>query len=139
MLMYWSIWCNEPWVGLGSRGPWHTEFDGMLAKSLARARASCRLLPPRSEPQSAWTFPHSRVPVLVLAGGADPQDPISNLPDLRQALPNSRVILVPGLGHTVGQYGCLGDVVALFVAHSGVGDRDTRCVRSIVPPPFILR
>jgi hypothetical protein len=22
-----SIWCNEPWVGLDTTGPWGTEFD----------------------------------------------------------------------------------------------------------------
>src|SRR4029079_12705344 len=27
-IMYWSIWCNESWVGLDARGPWGTYLDG---------------------------------------------------------------------------------------------------------------
>ena len=38
-LMYWSIWCNEPWVGLGAKGP--------LADGLRRPHADLRRFPPR--------------------------------------------------------------------------------------------
>src|SRR6185295_3121420 len=27
-IMYWSIWCNERWVGLDAIGPWGTYLDG---------------------------------------------------------------------------------------------------------------
>jgi hypothetical protein len=47
-----------------------------------------------------------------LAGGADPQDPISNVPRLEQTFPNSRAIIVPNFGRTVAQYGCLVNVVS---------------------------
>jgi hypothetical protein len=60
-LMFWSIWCNEPWVGLGARGPWHTDFDGYAAVSVADHRRTCGFLPKRAEPASAWTLPRSRV------------------------------------------------------------------------------
>lgn len=137
-LMYWSIWCNEPWVGLDAKGPWHTDFDSYTTFSIAQHREICATIPKRAEPAAAWTLPHSNVPLLALAGGADPQDPITNLPTLKQAFPNSRAIVVPYYGHTVGQYGCLHDVISYFVDRGSVKGLDTSCVGSILPPPLAL-
>jgi pimeloyl-ACP methyl ester carboxylesterase len=137
-LMYWSIWCNEPWVGMGARGPWGTDFDSYARSSIASHRQSCSYLPKRAEPASAWASPRSRVPLLALAGGADPQDPISNLPRLKQLWPNGRAIVVPHLGHAIGQEGCLGELVAHFVARGSAAGLDSRCVRKITPAMFEL-
>ncbi len=138
-VMFWSIWCNEPWVGLGAKGPWHTDFDGYTAKTIAGYRKACGVVPKRAEPPSAWTLPvRSEVPLLVLAGGADPQDPVANLPRLRATFPNARVIAVPGYGHAVGQYGCLGGLVSDFIDRASAVGLATRCVRAIDPPPFDL-
>jgi pimeloyl-ACP methyl ester carboxylesterase len=138
-LMYWSIMCNEPWVGLASQGPWHTDFDGLLTATLAQVRTVCTYIPRHAEPSSAWTRPRSSKPVLVLAGADDPQDPITNLPGLEQALPNSRVLIAPGQGHGVGQTGCLGRIVTEFVARGTAAGLDSRCVQKIRPPDFVLR
>jgi pimeloyl-ACP methyl ester carboxylesterase len=138
-MMYWTIMCNEPWVGLDSHGPWGTFLDGLTAVTLAQARIVCAFIPKRTEAASAWTRPHSRVPTLVLAGEADPQDPIGNLPNLGSALPNARVVIAPGQGHAVGQYGCLGALVSRFVDHGTAKSLDTRCARAIGPPSFVVR
>jgi len=137
-LMFWSVWCNEPWVGLDERGPWHTIFDGYVAASLDRYRRTCALLPRRPEPASAWVVPRTLVPMLALVGGADPQDPRGNLPRLRQTFPNGRAIVVPGFGHGVDTAGCLESLVPIFVDGADAQALDTRCVRSIRPPPFRL-
>ena len=135
-VMFWSIMCNEPWVGLAVKGPWHTDFDGLAVASIADKRTTCSFLPKRSEPAAAWRPPRSSVPLLALSGGADPQDPISNLPKLRQRYPNSRAVVVPHYGHTVAQYGCLGDVVSRFVVTGSSKRLSTACVRDIWPPGF---
>jgi pimeloyl-ACP methyl ester carboxylesterase len=138
-VMFWSIWCNEPWVGLGAKGPWHTDFDGYTARTIAEYRQVCSAVPKRSEPAAAWTLPErSEVPLLVLAGGADPQDPVANLPRLRATFPNARAIVVRGYGHAVGQYGCLGGLVSDFIDRASAVGLSTRCVRAIDPPPFDL-
>jgi len=137
-LMYWSIWCNEPWVGLGATGPWHTDFDGYTTSSIASHRVACAYFPKRAEPAADWTSPHSRVPVLVLAGGADPQDPITNMPRLKQELPNSRAIVVPHYGHVVGMLNCVRDVVSQFVIDGTAKGLDTGCVGAILPPGLAL-
>ena len=78
----------------------------------------------------------SSVPLLALAGGADPQDPIANFPHLRESFPNGRAIVVPHYGHTVVQYGCLGDVVSRFVLTSSSKRLSTACVSDIWSPDF---
>jgi hypothetical protein len=138
-LMFYGIWCNEPWVGLAVHGPWHTDFDSLTTADVADHRASCRWIPKDPEPASAWALPHSTTPVLRLAGGADPQDPAPNFPRFAAAFPNGRTIVVPHYGHTVSQYGCMGGLVSRFVIDGGTGKLDARCVRAIAPPSFALR
>jgi len=75
----------------------------------------------------------------VLAGGADPQDPITNFPNLKQAFPNSRTIVVPNQGHWVARYGCLADLVGRFVERGTAAKLDPSCVRTIRPPAFALQ
>src|SRR6476646_508772 len=75
-----SIWCNEPWTGLDATGPWGTEFDSYTTAQIAAVRHQCRSVVKRAEPKSLWRLPaHSSVPVLAFVGGADPQDPLTNL------------------------------------------------------------
>lgn len=138
-VMYWRIWCNEPWVGLNAKGPWHTLFDGFATSSIAQHRQVCTYIPKSPEPGAAWKRPHSNVPMLAIVGEADPQDPIGNLPGLRSSFPNSRVITAPGQGHAVGQNGCIGLLVARVVNRGSVKGLDTSCLRFITATPFQLR
>lgn len=138
-LMFYGIWCNEPWVGLNARGPWHTDFDSHTTASISFHREVCAYLPKRSEPASAWTLPHAKTPLLLLAGGADPQDPITNMPRLEQAFPNSHAIVVPDYGHTVAQFGCLGRLVSSFVITGSATKLNASCAGALEPPSFALK
>src|SRR6185503_15169319 len=87
-----SIWCNEPWAGLDETGPWGTEFDSYTTAQIASVRHQCSEVVRRNEPRTLWRLPaSSRIPVLALVGGADPQDPITNLSGLKQHFPDSRI------------------------------------------------
>ena len=79
------------------------------------------------------------MPVLALVGGADPQDPAANIAGLAAAMPKARVVVLPEHGHGVGQYGCLPNLVKLFVDRGSAAALDVRCVRATKPPPFALR
>jgi pimeloyl-ACP methyl ester carboxylesterase len=139
-LMYWSIWCNEPWGGLDAKGPWGTEFDSYTAAFTAQIRQGCTFIPKRAEPRSLWTFPSSkRVPVLVFSGGADPQDPISNLANLKRNFPDSRAVILPHIGHSFGLGGCVDLIMGNFVARNTTrGLVTNQCDSQIVVPPFKL-
>ena len=73
---------------------------------------------------------------LLLAGGADPLDPVANLRGWRRAFPNGRLVVVPGGAHGSIEYGCIQTLVARFVAADTARGLDTSCARRIALPPF---
>lgn len=135
-IMFWTIMCNEPWVGLGAQGPWGTYLDGSTAGDLAGIRTVCRYLPRARQPAHDWRRPSGATPVLALTGEADPQDPASNLTGLRAAFPDSRLVVARGQGHAIGQYGCLPELTAAFIDAATTRGLDTRCATAIAAPPF---
>ena len=139
-LMGQSIWCNEPWVGLEAKGPWGTDFDSYAAAKIAAFKDACSSVPKRTEPQGLWTLPaHSPVPVLALVGGADPQDPVTNLSGLKQHFPDSRTVIFPHIGHQFSIGGCVDQIMADFADRGTTkGLITTRCDGAVVVPPFAL-
>jgi TAP-like protein len=136
-----SIWCNEPWVGLAAKGPWNTEFDSYTTAQIAAFRHQCDTAPKRAEPRSLWTLPtHSSVPVLAFVGGADPQDPATNLSGLKRHFPDSRTIVFPRIGHDFNIGGCVDDIITDFADRgTAKGVDPTLCDGAVVVPPFVLR
>ena len=140
-LMGSSIWCNEPWTGLAATGPWGTDFDSYTAARTAAFRQSCSSVSKRAEPRSLWTLPTaSSVPVLAFVGGADPQDPVTNLSDLKRHFPDSRTVIFRHLGHEwYGVGACLDQLVTGFVDRGTTRGLDTTgCAGAVVVPPFPL-
>jgi pimeloyl-ACP methyl ester carboxylesterase len=135
-LMFWSVMCNEPWVGLASHSSGPSYLTGFTRNALSTTRLVCSLLPMRHDTKADWTLPESSgVPVLALVGGADPQDPLGNLTGLHRHFRNATIVVAHGMAHTVGQYGCLGALASRFVNRGG-GKVDTACVRDVRPTSF---
>jgi hypothetical protein len=81
----------------------------------------------------------SRVPVLAFVGGADPQDPITNLPNLKRQFPDSLTVILPHTGHRFYIGSCVDQMMADFVAQGTTKGVDaTRCDGTVVVPPFEL-
>jgi pimeloyl-ACP methyl ester carboxylesterase len=139
-LMAKSIWCNEPWTGIDATGPWGTDFDSYTRARIAAFRQACSSVPKRAESRSLWTLPTpSRVPVLAFVGGADPQDPVTNLSGLKQHFPDSRTVIFARVGHSFGIGGCVDQIMADFVDRGTTKGLDTTlCDGAVVVPPFEL-
>jgi pimeloyl-ACP methyl ester carboxylesterase len=135
-----SVWCNEPWAGLNATGPWGTDFDSYTTAQIASVRHQCSSVARRAEPRALWRLPvSSRVPLLALVGGADPQDPRTNLSNLKHHFPDSRVVVFPHVGHSFGIGGCVDEMMADLVARGTTRGLDTtRCKWAVVVPPFPL-
>ena len=135
-----SIWCNEPWTGLDAAGPWGTDFDSYTAARIAAFRHACSYVPSAPSRARLWTLPaSSRVPVLALAGGADPQDPVANLGDLGRHFPDSRTVVFPHIGHQFSVGGCVDQIIVDVVERGTTTGLDTtRCEGAVVVPPFEL-
>jgi pimeloyl-ACP methyl ester carboxylesterase len=142
LAMNWMILCHEPWARFDPAATALASGRSFLARAtVARARLfrqACAAVPRGVGPQAAEGAWSSHVPVLLLAGGADPQDPPDNLRGWQAIFPAGRLITVPGLAHGVIAYGCLRLVVARFVAAGSARGLDSRCARRTQVPPFEL-
>jgi pimeloyl-ACP methyl ester carboxylesterase len=138
--LFWVTICGEPWARFDVAATERASRGSFLARAtVARAelfRQACRAVTRAARPpERSWSSP---LPVLLLAGNADPQDPPGNVAGWRRAFPNGRLISVPGLAHGVIAYGCLRLVVARFVAAGSVRRLDARCASRVPLPRFEL-
>jgi pimeloyl-ACP methyl ester carboxylesterase len=142
-VMYWSIVCNEPWArrsparsAAASRGTYLAELTAMESRVTA---AACSVVPRAEQP--AWSNARvlSAKPVLFVVGGADPQDPVSNVAGAIRELPNSLIVVVPGGGHGSVQLGCMPLIAQRFIERGTATGLDTGCIRRYRPPAFLLR
>ena len=139
LVAYWEILCSEPWA----------EFDPATTAQLGRGsylvqaalsrarlfRRACRAVPKGRVSPAA--DPHVfRVPVLLLAGSADPLDPVVNLRGWRGVFLHGRLIVVRGAGHGTIEYPCVQGLAAQFIAHASATRLNSACARHISLPPF---
>lgn len=140
-LMSWAIRCSEPWaVFRASRVTTLGRDSYLLGSQLAGARTTriaCAAMPRLRVPGARGPV-RSDVPVLLLNGSEDPQDPPANVADAPVELTNSLSLAIEGYGHTVGHVGCLPELVAGFFAAGTVDGLETSCATSLRPPPFEL-
>ncbi|HST19092.1 MAG TPA: alpha/beta fold hydrolase [Gaiellaceae bacterium] len=137
---FWVILCSEPWAGFDLGATARDGVGSFLAHaSLARARlfgSACRVVPRAAVPDDVRADGVIRSPVLLLAGSADPVDPVGNIHGWKAVFPNGRLIVVSGGGHGVIDRGCLPALVARFVARGTASGLDASCARRIELPPF---
>ena len=143
-LMSSVIRCSEAWarfdpdevarIGSGS-------YDRDAQVAMAREQeALCRYLPKGVVPANDADPVRTDVPVLWVVGEADPQDPPANLAAVAGQMPNGRIVVVPGQGHTVGHLGCMPAILAAFIARGDTAGLDASCIdRGGVPVPAFAR
>ncbi len=143
LAMFWEILCSEPWARFDVAAMKGDSGGSYLARAATHHAGIfhrvCAGVPEGAVPEGSGEVPHSDVPVLFLAGADDPLDPPANVARRLEALPNSRLVVVPGVGHGVVEYGCLPLVAARFVEQGDARGLDAGCLRSFRPPPFATR
>jgi pimeloyl-ACP methyl ester carboxylesterase len=97
---------------------------------------ACKQVASRPAPVEFYTLPNARVPVLLLSGGADPATPPRHAAIVAQALPNSRHLIAPNLGHGVSAQGCAPELIARFVRQASFDGIDAACLERLPAPPF---
>jgi pimeloyl-ACP methyl ester carboxylesterase len=138
LLMRDEILCSEAWARFDP-----TEVErkgaGSYAVPFVRAWATgeatlCRYLPKGVVPADDAAPVRTDLPVLWLAGDADPQDPPSNLAGVPSQEPHSRIVVMPAQGHVVGYLGCGPSVIAAFLDAGTAEGLDTACVAQGATP-----
>jgi pimeloyl-ACP methyl ester carboxylesterase len=142
-VMYYSIVCNEGWARWSpeeaARNSAGIYFESEEVNQARLMEQGCKLVPKADLPPGFNDPVRSEVPVLLMLGDADPQDPEGNVADAPEELPNSMTVVVPGQGHGVVQYGCLPNLAAAFVNNGTTEGLDTSCVGDISIPPFVVQ
>ena len=137
---FWVILCSEPWAAFDVASTAHDGRGSYLGPAaVARARLFrrvCRVVPKGRVPAGAGSDTTSTAPVLLLAGGADPLDPVANLRGWQKAYPNGRLVVFAGAGHGAIAYACAQKLVARFVAAASARGLDARCAREVPLPAF---
>lgn len=140
LVMSFEILCSEPWARFDPVRVLRSSAGSYLA-GVAESRArlfaqACRSVPKGVVPAGSARPVPTDVPVLILAGSADPQDPPANMRGWRTFFPNGRLVVVRGATHGVLAAGCVAHVAAQFVDSGTARGLDTTCVRRIEQPAF---
>jgi pimeloyl-ACP methyl ester carboxylesterase len=142
MMMSLAVICSEFWAKMDSRevtrhseGTWFAEWAQEAAR---RQEAVCRVVPRGIVDPRDGRRVGSNVPVLILNGEWDPQDPPGNVANANAELPNSLSVFVPNAAHTVVQLGCLRNVMTDFIRRGSTIGVQTGCARDLRPPIFKL-
>ena len=133
LVMSFVIRCSEAWARfdpvetarLGA-GSYLRDVEEGIAEAQATA---CAYAPKGVVPADDDEPVTSDVPVLLILGGADPQNPPPNVADAPRDLPNSLTLVLPGHAHTVGNLGCMPSIIESFVAAGTVDGLDVSCAR----------
>ena len=81
----------------------------------------------------------SDVPVLMINGTADPQDPPANMASAQQIWPNSRLLTEPGQAHGIDIQAwlqCDAGLVQAFIEHANARELNASCLTQVAAPSF---
>jgi pimeloyl-ACP methyl ester carboxylesterase len=102
-------------------------------------RAACAVWPKGTLSADFGTAVRSDVPALLAAGSLDPQTPPQWAREVAAAMPNARVLEMPGYGHLlVGMIGdgCLDQVEQQLLKQGSAQNVDLNCTGNVRRPPF---
>jgi pimeloyl-ACP methyl ester carboxylesterase len=139
LAMYATIRCNEAWAAptadgtdarsyLAGAAQAQDEFyDGVCSVWTEVAIAAEESRPPVTD-----------IPVLLLVGEADPQNPPSAVSGATTVMPSSVLAIARGFGHGIVQHACAIGLVRTLVDDGSIDDSALGCVDEMRPPPFVV-
>jgi pimeloyl-ACP methyl ester carboxylesterase len=138
------IRCAEPWARLragqvSGRGSYYYAYWESQARWW---RYVCTLIPAVGAAARYGPQKPSAVPVLMINGTADPQDPPSNMPGTRSLWPDSRLLIAPGQAHGIDSgpwQQCDAGIVQAFVEHASTKRLHVGCLSGVALPAFPVR
>lgn len=139
LAMYVTIRCSEPWASPTPDNPDTASYLSDAARMQDQFYAGVCSEWPRADVADDETAPPATdIPILLLVGEADAQNPPSAAAVIAEVASNTATVIAPGHGHGIVQYGCVSDVVAHFVDNGTTDNSDLACVAAMEPPPFVL-
>jgi len=140
-IMNLTILCHEDWAKTRPTETAALSSGSYLRYSDVRAitvpENICAVIP---QPKAAALYEPvtvSSVPVLLLNGEVDPQDPPENVAGAVQRYPNGLVLVAPGQAHGYTGIPCRASIIADFIARASGHDLPTDCLEQVALPAFV--
>jgi pimeloyl-ACP methyl ester carboxylesterase len=134
--MQMSVICSED-ADLLTPRPQDSEL--LLGTKLVDAlKAECEIWPHGTRPADFHEGLKTATPVLILEGQLDPVTPPRYGRQVLEGLSNGRLLVAPGVGHSVLGRGCLPNVVGEFVDKLDPKTLDAKCVDQLGPMPAFV-
>lgn len=131
-----SVLCSED-IDLLAPNP--RDADTLLGGTLVEAfRAQCAIWPHGTRAADFHAPLASDKPVLILAGEFDPVTPPRYGEQILKTLPNGRLLVAKGQGHSVMGRGCLPKLVGSFVEKLDPQALDAGCIADFGPTPAFV-
>lgn len=133
--MHMSVVCTEDAASMTARAEdERTVLGNQLPDSLA---AMCEVWPKGKAPADFNRPLSTPVPALVVAGEFDPVTPPRYAKEVVKTLPNGRLFVLRGQGHSVLGAGCMPKLFAQFVEKADAKALDGKCLEQLdYVPPF---
>ncbi len=137
------IRCAEPWARLqpgqvsGSSSYYYPYWQGQARWW----QYVCTLVPAPGAAARYGPQQPSAVPVLMINGSADPQDPPANVSGAAGIWPNGRLLIAPSQAHGIDLstwLRCDTDLVQSFVEHANARQLQVGCLSDVTLPVFPL-
>jgi pimeloyl-ACP methyl ester carboxylesterase len=136
--MFLSVICSEDLPRVTEQDRARLAVDGFLGDLFGNRLKPCEFWP-RGEIADDYYEPvESDAPVLILSGQLDPITPPRWGEHIAQHLPNSRHLVVPGVGHGALGQGCVSRLVSRFLDDGSAANLDPSCIEQISRPPFFV-
>jgi pimeloyl-ACP methyl ester carboxylesterase len=137
--MFFSVICSEDLPAITPQEAAEKAKGTFMGTLVYEAWGKACAVWPRGEIAPDYHEPvTSDLPVLILSGEFDPVTPPSWGDEAAATLPNSRHVVVPGVGHGTTAIGCVPKLVAEFIDAGSAGGIDASCVEKHKRPPFFL-
>jgi pimeloyl-ACP methyl ester carboxylesterase len=115
------------------------DADTLLGTQFVEAlQAQCAIWPHGTRPDDFNAPLTGAVPVLILSGEFDPVTPPRYAEQIVRALPNARLLVAKGQGHSVMGRGCFPKLVGRFVESLDAKQLDAGCIADFAAMPAFI-
>jgi pimeloyl-ACP methyl ester carboxylesterase len=134
--MHFAVICAEDMPRVDAAAAAASAATRFGTGALDMYRRVCREVPVRPPAAGFFETPPATAPVLLLSGGVDPATPPRHAQAVAAALPNSRHLVAPALGHGVSMQGCATELVQRFIRQANFDAIDGSCLEKLPAPLF---
>ena len=142
LLMGLTINCHEDWARIRTQKTEELSAGSYLKYSDVRALTVpenvCAVMPPPPAKALYGRVKNSSVPVLLVNGEADPQDPPANVAAAKKRYPNSLALVAPGQGHSYTGIACRVTILTDFFERGSVAGLNKDCLEKVQLPEFVI-